>query len=496
MSASEAHYQRQTGAVRSALGPRFAALLSLDRVAVAVGAITLAGAALRLALAGGPMLNDEILSLEHVRPLKHFWDVFWGISHDNNHFLTSLWLYWLDSREVSAFALRAPSILAGAALIPVMAMIARRSSPAAAVIAAALTALSYFFFNYSVEARGYAGLALAFAVAFDATERCINNPRSRARYALAAASGLGALAHFGMIPAVVLLALGAFPALLRRERRLEPAILACFRIFFPAALAMLPAIACFFLGVLVVGWFKIGAALAFDTSLTLRALATAARDTFGLPDLAPNFLILLGAAAIIVGALASRFVSAERKFLYAAIIIGLPAIVFAMRPFNAHVARYYLIVPLALILVLADLFEAAWKAGGARRLAASAALAAILVGDGAQIARFQSAQARPWNDALAIIAASPRPIVTTDFEDRIGLFVRYYNWRDGAHLETVAERDVCEKSPDWLLSWAADDEIVPDRLVVGEFCPTPFTFVGRYATWGLSKVPWALYRRQ
>lgn len=501
MTAAQTNFQSGGGAI-DAIVPeesrpdRAAAQRSLTRVGAAIVAIVIAGAALRLACAGGPMLIDEMVSLEHVRPLHHFWEVFWGISHDNNHFLTSLWLYWWDSRTVSAFTLRAPSILIGAALIPVMAMIARRSGAAAAIAAAALTAFSYFFFNYSLEARGYAGLALAFAVAFDATERCIADPRSRARYVLAAASGLGALAHLTMLPAIALLALGAGAALWRRNRAIAPTIDAWLRIFVPAAAATLPTLAFLYLGALNVGSFRIGALLPFGASLAVNALATGVIDTLGLPAATPRFIVLVATSLVVLGALASRAVNPDRKFLYAAVIIGIPAMVFIVRPFNVHWPRYFLVAPLTLILLMADLFGSWWNTGGSRRVVATAALAAMLVGDAALIGRFQSAQSPNWGDALTTIAASPNPVVATDFEDRIGLLLRYYNWREGAHVQSVAERDVCETIPDWLLTWSTLDEVIPDQIVVGEFCPMSFKLAGRYSGWGLSKIPWALYQRE
>ncbi|MBV8662206.1 MAG: hypothetical protein JO107_03795, partial [Hyphomicrobiales bacterium] len=58
----------------------------------AVAAIAAAGLALRLACSDGPLWVDEIWSLRNLRPIQHFWDVLWGISHDNNHFANSLWL--------------------------------------------------------------------------------------------------------------------------------------------------------------------------------------------------------------------------------------------------------------------------------------------------------------------------------------------------------------------------------------------------------------------
>ena len=384
----------------------------------------------------------------------------------------------------------------GAALIPVMAMIGRRSSAASSIAAAALTASSFFFFNYSIEARGYVGLALAFAVAFDATERCVADPRSRARYVLAAASGLGSLAHLAMLPAIALLALGAGAALWRRNGRLGPAIDAWLRIFVPAAFAALPTLAFLGLGVRNVGRFSIGATMPYDTLQVVDALATGAIDTLGLPAASPKVIVFAAAILVVLGALASRAVQPDRKLLYAAVIICCPAIVFIVQPINVHFPRYYLVVPLTMILLVADLLGGWWRAGGSRRAVAAAALAAMLAGNAALIARFQSAQSPNWADAMAIIATSPNPLVTTEFEDRIGVLVTYHNWREDALVGTVAERDVCETTPDWLLTWSTLDETIADQIVVGEFCPMSFKLRGRYAGWGLSKIPLALYQRE
>ena len=92
--------------------------------------------------------------------------------------------------------LRLPSILAGACAIPVMAHLGARHSRAAAIVAAALTAGSFFQFTYSVEARGYATATLALIVAFAALERGLDSPSGGARWVLAAAAGLGFFSHW------------------------------------------------------------------------------------------------------------------------------------------------------------------------------------------------------------------------------------------------------------------------------------------------------------
>src|SRR5450432_2204616 len=326
--------ERQAPFEMSATSPARAAAPSLarrDGIGVAVAAITAAGFVLRLWCARGPLGLDEIWSIENLAPLHHFWEVFWGISHDNNHFLNSLWLYFLEGWSGDEVLLRAPSIAMGALTIAMMARLGSRHSPAAALAAAAMTALSYFFVNYSVEARGYAGSALALVIGFDALERSIAEPASRARFTLAAAIGIGLLWHLAILPAVGLFALICFVGLWRKTRLWEPALAATLRVFVPTFLAMLPALAFVVAGSLVVGSFTIGGVRAFDAGAALSAIANMTRDAVGAPFAAPDWLILTVGALVVAAALRSRLVLGERKFSYALILLALPAAVFLLR---------------------------------------------------------------------------------------------------------------------------------------------------------------------
>ena len=88
-----ARAQSLTAINPGATAPLSARTLRLAYPGFIVGAIFLGGLALRLVCSGGPLWPDEIWSLRNIEPLQHFWQVFWGISHDNNHVANSLWLY-------------------------------------------------------------------------------------------------------------------------------------------------------------------------------------------------------------------------------------------------------------------------------------------------------------------------------------------------------------------------------------------------------------------
>ena len=459
-----------------------------------VAAAVAAGLALRIACAGGPLWLDEIWSIENLAPLRHFWQVFWGISHDNNHFLNSLWLYFAAPLTDDPAILRAPSIAMGALGIAMMARLAGRHGPAAALAAAAMTAFSYFLLNYSVEARGYAGSALALLVGFDALERAIDRPESRARFALAAAMGIGLFWHLAILPAIGLFALFCLAERRRRGDGWEPAIVATVRLFTPTLFAAIPAFACVLAGVAVVGTLTIGGLRGFDAAQALGAIADMARDAVGLPQAIPASAVVGAGAAAILLALRLRLVLDRRRLAYAIILIGLPAAVFALRPPNAHIARYYLVCALFLILLLAECFGSLWRAGSWRRWGAAAALAAILAGDAGLILKFEESKMEAWPQALDAIAQSGRLRLASSFDDRVGKFVAYY---DRAHpgLDLVPRAQWCARRPDWFVAETAGIADLPAALDLpaGE-CRVQFALVRRYETWGLSPVGWALYR--
>jgi len=473
--------------------PTPASLLArADRLSVAVAALVAAGLAVRLWCARGPLWLDEIWSIENLAPLTRPWQVFWGISHDNNHFLNSFWLYFATGFSADERFLRAPSIAMGGLTVAVMARIAARHSPAAALAAGAMAAASYFLVNYSVEARGYAGMALAIVVAFDAMERAAARPCSRARFAFAAAAGIGLLWHLAMLPVIALLALIHLCEQRREIGRWEPAAAATLRFLAPTFVAILPALAFVVAGMAVVGHLTIGGVRAFDASQALAAIADMARDTIGLPLVAPTGLILTAGAAAILIALRLRLVLNDRRIAYAVILLALPAAVFIFRPPNAHIPRYYLVCALFLVLLIAEAFGDLWRAGAWGRLGALAALAAILIGDACLLIRYQASKETAWPQALAAIADSGQTAVASSFDDRVGKFIAYYN-RGRPPLDLVARADWCARRPQWFIAETAGIADLPLELdLPAGDCRTRFAFVRRYETWGLSSVGWAL----
>jgi hypothetical protein len=478
----------------AALRPR--RILTTDwAILAAVVIITLAGLVLRLWRAESPLWVDEIWSLDNLAGLAHGWDVFWRISHDNNHFLNSLWLFWVAGSTHDPLMLRAPAILMGVALIPLTAKIAwRREAPETAVIAALLVAFSYFFIAYSAEARGYAGEALALAVAFFFMERGMAAPASTARFGLAAAAGLGLFWHLGLLPALVALALACFLEWRRRERSWDGAAAGVVRLFAPAALATLPALTCLGAGILLTGKLTIGGLRTFSYEPTFAAMAASIREAIGAPGAIPTIAILVGAATAIALGLAFRLVRDDRRIVYAIFLLGAPFAVLAVRPANAHIVRYYLPCLWFLILFLAESLGALWRSAGWRRGAAGLALVAIIIGDGAALLARQAAAEPAWPEALTTIEASGRLTVAASAEERVDRYLGEFNRNHAGTLALTQRAEWCAQRPDWLIAEAASIEGEPAAVEVGS-CRLRFAFVGAYDSGGPEAATWRLYRR-
>jgi hypothetical protein len=475
------------------LGRRAAAL----ELAGAIGATTLIGLTIRLYFSAGPLGNDEMWSLANLRPIPHFWRILWGISHDNNHFLNSLWLYFVWPWSHNSTLARLPSILAGALTIPLMARLGAKRGPAAALAAAALTALSFFQFTYSVEARGYATATLALMAAYAEGERALDQPGSGVRWRLAAAAGLAFFSHLACGPVIVLYSLIAFGETMRRGAGFGRAVRATFALFWPAALAMTPTLLFVAAGYRVMGGFTIGFFTPFGASHTIAAAANLEMATFGLsPSSLPQIVFAMLALPPLILAAIFAFARPDRRIAYIVMIFSLPAAALILRLPNTHAPRYFFAASPFLLLLFAEAFDAGWRRAGAARALAVLALAASLSGDAAALARLRAGMEAPWTRALDVIAASGEPALAASFDFNVGRSVDHFNLDRGTALELVGKSTICARRPGWYIAELPDGGGAGPALEVeGEGCALRYVLVGVYDRDIPWQPVWGLYRR-
>lgn len=166
-----------------------------------VALLTLAGVALRVAIAHQSILADE-LSTYWIISTNDFSGVISTVQSDAEispplPFLAA----WLTTRiDLTPELMRLPSLVAGAATIPVVYLLGLRTvGRPAALVAAALTTLAPFMAYYSAEARGYALLIALVVMSTLAMLVAVDERRAR-WWALYAAFSCGAVySHYTCI---------------------------------------------------------------------------------------------------------------------------------------------------------------------------------------------------------------------------------------------------------------------------------------------------------
>jgi hypothetical protein len=466
------------------------------------------GLILRISISGWPLWNDEIWSLQNLQGIDHFWQIFWAISHDNNHTLNSLWLFLAQPLSENPTWLRAPSILAGMLTIPVMARLGGRHGAASAIAAATFVGFSFFFTILSVEARGYAEAILATAIGYDALERAIENPKGNSRVRLALAVGVGLFCHLGFVVATTMFGLAVVCETLRRTRDLRAGLTASFTILWPTAFATIPAIACFLVGYLTVG-FRFGSLQPFTSIAGLFGLSDLVRLIFGLPHDAGMRLAITVVAPFAVMFAIFRIAPRDRRTAYFLFLIVVPVIVFVVRPPNVIFARYYFSSAVFLALLVADCFGALWYSGGLKRSLATAVLMASVAGGCQQTFAFVRDQQHAWPEALETIRASGHlrfaGIYLVGHSKKIAFFgqdksnqheIYYFNQKHSPQVELAEPSSYCADAPSWLiLGNAPRDAVSPQVLSIGgDLCHISYTWTGVFDATDVGDERWALYQ--
>lgn len=345
----------------------------------AVVALATLGLALRLASAQGGLWLDEAWSAEMARDAGTPLAVFLGINHDNNHHLNTLWLQ-LAGFGASPPLARALAIASGTLAIPVAALVGAVRDRLTGLLTALAFAVAPVMVTMGSEARGYAPMSLAFLVAVLLVHRSLaqNDMRSRAT-AIALAFFLGLLAQLTMAFAICAI-LGWVAVERWRRGELAKAIRDTIRLLGPGLVAAALVAALVLVPAHLAGTgFRFGGYAPYDTLFLLHGLIEILGYAIGWP------VVSLGLIALALGALVlAPRMGASRWSLYAFAILGFPLGLVVIQSANVGHPRYYLLVAMAVLLMLAEMVAFGLRRGGWPRGAALAALAAFAVGSAAQ----------------------------------------------------------------------------------------------------------------
>lgn len=344
---------------------------------LALRLLMLLALALRLAAAQGDLWLDEAWSAHLANAVTGPMGVFIGINQDNNHHLNSLWLNAIGP-DAPTWIARSLSISCGVLAVPLAWTMAGRSGPTAALIGGTLFAVSPTLVNYGSEARGYAGMILAFLAAIaliDRSQAPIGRPHSAL---LALVALLGMLSHLTMLFGLVGLTLWAA---LEFERTCGPlaAITRTVRLFGPTWLtALLVVFFVFKVAPAGTGGFELGGYHPFELKAALSALGELVGYSIGLGKVgAWAFLLLIMLLPLALRLMPKRD---SRRSLNLLILVTFPLTVLLLEVPNAGFPRYYLICTVALLLLVAEVLGRVLDAGGRARKIASTVLTILVSG--------------------------------------------------------------------------------------------------------------------
>lgn len=328
-----------------------------QRSAVAlIGVFVLTGFAVRCLAAQGGLWTDEAWSLVYAQRVGDALGVLTRINHDNNHHINSWWLQ-LVGPEAPPLLMRGLSIITSSITIGVAGLIGLRRNRTTGVITAALFALSPIMAIYGSEARGYAPMMLALMIMIWRIDIWLDNqvaPKPTRLLALCAL--LGSLAHLTMLPAVVMLGLWVFLAGVQRHGIIQSARITADVLGPALAIAILCVSAVIITATRSETGLQVGGYISFEWSLFSGALAELLTLTTGVGYAAQaSIYAIIAIVAIGLAMLSTTWqMPAERKWLYAVLILTMPVAVAVFNPGNSQYARYYLPSAIAILLIIAE----------------------------------------------------------------------------------------------------------------------------------------------
>jgi hypothetical protein len=467
----------------------------------------LAGAALFVNGARGDLWLDEIWSLNLIEPVTSFGDILWGINHDNNHVLNSMYLYLIGT-DASPIALRGLSVVFGVISIAVAGLVLLRNGAIPAMVGMALFAVSYPVVHYASEARGYAGVIVFSLLSLLFLQREFQQPSAANRQALGVWLALGVLCHLSMLFAAT--AFGLWTLWVQWQAA------AGWRAWlYRSSVTLIPAVCWTSAAAITVGYsalrhgivegvrsdplkFTIGGINPFSYDSFIEAYGNLIRLLAGVPAGVPPWLCLGAAAALMaIAAFLWRDRSDPKFSLYVISTIVLPAVALAANPVNSGFPRYFLFSGVMFLLFMADLAGFAWQQKVAARAVAAVAVLATVTGNAVSLSHFFADGRGHYSEVVAEMGKAGRVVYSSDHGFRTPTVVDYFGRRLGIEATYLPWSNRCAARPDWIIVENPNNPLLAYRQATlrPAQCAITFERVGSFPFWGLSGRTWVLFRR-
>jgi hypothetical protein len=489
--------------------------VSLGWTCFFLAAIVALAALLRGLCLSAELWLDEVWSWEFARSAETPWQIFTGPNHhhDNNHKLNTLYLFFIPDGEPFAFY-RLHSFFAGLASVLLAFRAVSRRGSLAALFAALLVAVNYWFVLCSAEARGYA-LALALALAaFDGLQRHLRDGGVWYLVQFWFAVLLGFLAHLTFLHAYLALAVWSVYHFARHRAAKGSEIVQLLRVHaVPAAFVAL-------LFLTDVRGMQLGGGPPIPVEEVLGRLLCFG---LGVPFSFWGVLIvvIVVVAVYVRGVQMLRLEMDDSWAFFAMATLGAPLMVLAARPPFIYERYFFLPFLFFLLLfayVLADLAQRSLPG----RIAAGVVLLLISTANFGEIMEFVQGGGRgDFLKALQTIDANNGPgdvTITSDSDVRVPKMLAFYNhylkpprhfhyvklddWQERARLYGLLAGAAgrftysYQHAPEWLLIERPERNYPPaEKIAFPEPGDAPYEMDAAYEVTAFGGWNWYVYRR-
>jgi hypothetical protein len=442
---------------------------------------TLAGAlvllvalALRIMAARGDLWLDEIWSLNLLTLASSPLDIFWRLTHDNNHHLNSLYLYFLGD-GASVLARRGLAIGFGVASVAMAGLIGLRRGRAAALITMGLMALSYPMIHYTSEARGYGPLMFFVLFAFYCLERFLDERRMLFSWLFALAIGLGFLSHMTIVFACLAFGLWGTVTILWDRATTRRAMADLLRCFAPVTLLGSAVLVTMFAGTLVHGFVIGGGRIIAEGdhfAPFVAGIGLLLQLELGLPTTLDPRVSLLAFLVLGLGFIIALLRRGDRRWsFYVIVLLAVPLVMLAIRMPHGGFPRYFLFSGVFLLVLLGQILAMVGRAGGPGKALLAAVLLLFTVGQSFLIGDFLKYGRGQHTDAFDYVASVTDNESITFGSDKDALsrvMMNYYDTTrpDGRRFDYVEDYETATVSPEWLFIVHSD---CPDATPM-DFC--------------------------
>ncbi|HEV2045517.1 MAG TPA: glycosyltransferase family 39 protein [Chthoniobacterales bacterium] len=403
---------------------------------------------LRVRAAINDLWLDEIWSLELVRDLHSPLEVFTKIHHDNNHYLNSLFIYFLGQRG-NWPGYRALAVVAGFGTAVLAWLIGRRRDKWAAFFSMILVSFSYVLILYSSEARGYAPLLFFCFLCFHVLESFLDKPRWETALWFSLGAILGFSSHLTFVNFFVASLFWFCTRLVRSGNRLTTIlgrVTACY-----AA----PVIYLIALYVVDIRHMDVGGGTPIGL---LEGYAASLAWTLGAPNVYGIQMISVGVA--VTGLLAGLAILWRKEldllFFFLVVVVIMPLGLAALQHGDLHYVRYFIVAVGFLVLLFGRVLGWLYERGRWGKIACVLFCGAYLVTNSWHLASLFKYGRGHTQDALQFMVENSKqsPVSFGGDQDFRIHFVLAFYWREtmpGKAMEYYEHERWPSGGPEWVI---------------------------------------------